>query len=86
MICDESVSALDVSVQAQVLNLLNKLKADFGFSVLFISHDLSVVNFMADRVLVMKNGEIVEAAEADELFKNPRHSYTKALIEAIPGK
>ncbi|NLF42022.1 MAG: ABC transporter ATP-binding protein, partial [Bacteroidales bacterium] len=85
MICDESVSALDVSVQAQVLNLLNKLKSDFGFSVLFISHDLSVVNYMSDRILVMKEGQIVESGEADQVFYHPNHSYTKALIASLPG-
>lgn len=85
MICDESVSALDVSVQAQVLNLLNSLKSDFGFSVLFISHDLSVVNYMSDRILVMKDGQIVESGEADQVFYHPTHSYTKALIASLPG-
>jgi len=85
MICDESVSALDVSVQAQVLNLLNSLKSDFGFSVLFISHDLSVVNYMSDRILVMKDGQIVESGEADQVFYHPSHSYTKALIASLPG-
>lgn len=86
VICDESVSALDVSVQAQVLNLLNDLKRDFGFTYIFISHDLSVVRFMSDRMLVMKKGEIVEEGEADQLYTNPANEYTRQLIEAIPGK
>lgn len=85
IICDESVSALDVSVQAQVLNLLNRLKKDFNFTYIFISHDLSVVRFMSDRVAVMYNGKIQEINEADELFNNPKNDYTKKLIAALPG-
>ena len=84
IICDESVSALDVSVQAQVLNLLNRLKNDFGFTYIFISHDLSVVRFMSDRILVMYNGRPVELGDADEIFNNPKNDYTKKLINAIP--
>ena len=84
IICDESVSALDVSVQAQVLNLLNRLKNDFGFTYVFISHDLSVVRFMSDRILVMYNGKPVELGDADEIFNNPKNEYTKKLINAIP--
>lgn len=84
IICDESVSALDVSVQAQVLNLLNRLKKDFGFTYIFISHDLSVVRFMSDRILVMYNGKPVELGDADEIFNNPQNDYTKKLINAIP--
>lgn len=84
IICDESVSALDVSVQAQVLNLLNRLKKDFGFTYVFISHDLSVVRFMSDRILVMYNGRPVELGDADEIFNNPKNEYTKKLINAIP--
>jgi peptide/nickel transport system ATP-binding protein len=84
IICDESVSALDVSVQAQVLNLFNELKEDFGFTYIFISHDLSVVRYMSDRVLVMKDGQIVEQAEADSLYQNPQQPYTRSLIDAIP--
>ena len=84
IICDESVSALDVSVQAQVLNLLNKLKKDFGFTYLFISHDLSVVKYMSDNVIVMNKGEIEEVGEADALYKSPKSQYTKTLISAIP--
>lgn len=83
IICDESVSALDVSVQAQVLNLINRLKKEFHFTYIFISHDLSVVRFMSDRVVVMYNGKIQEMNEADELFNNPQNDYTKKLIEAI---
>jgi len=86
VICDEPVSALDVSVQAQVLNLLNRLKQDYGFTYIFISHDLSVVRYMSDRVLVMNNGKMEELAEADELYRNPQTAYTKKLIEAIPGR
>ena len=85
IICDESVSALDVSVQAQVLNLLNDLKKEFGFTYIFISHDLSVVRFMSDRILVMRKGKIVESGEADMLYNYPKESYTRELIGAIPG-
>lgn len=84
IICDESVSALDVSVQAQVLNLLNELKQDFGFTYLFISHDLSVVKFMSDRMAVMQNGIIVELEDADSIYFNPQTEYTKKLISSIP--
>lgn len=84
VICDESVSALDISVQAQVLNLLNELKNDFGFTYIFISHDLAVVKFMADQLLVMNNGKIEELGDADEIYANPTKPYTKKLIEAIP--
>ena len=83
IICDESVSALDVSVQAQVLNLINRLKKEFGFTYIFISHDLGVVRFMSDRVVVMYNGKIQEMNEADALFNNPQNDYTKKLIAAI---
>lgn len=85
IICDESVSALDVSVQAQVLNLLNDLKREFGFTYLFISHDLSVVRFMSDRIIVMKNGRIEETGDADEIYANPKSEYTRTLLEAVPG-
>lgn len=84
IICDESVSALDVSVQAQVLNLLNELKAEYHFTYIFISHDLSVVKFMADRIAVMQQGRIVEAGEADQLCAHPQTSYTQTLIDSIP--
>ncbi len=84
IICDESVSALDVSVQAQVLNLLNDLKKEFGLTYLFISHDLSVVRYMSDRLMVMRNGEIQEMGEADEVYTNPQSEYTRMLLDAIP--
>jgi len=86
VICDESVSALDVSVQAQVLNLLNRLKAERGLTYIFISHDLSVVRFMSDRVVVMYNGKPVEMNDADQLFEHPQNDYTKKLIAALPGR
>lgn len=84
VVCDESVSALDVSVQAQVLNLLNDLKSHYGFTYLFITHDLSVVKFLSDRIMVMQRGRIVETNTADELFANPQQDYTRRLIDAIP--
>lgn len=84
IICDESVSALDVSVQAQVLNLLNELKEEFNFTYIFISHDLSVVKFMSDRMVVMQMGKVVEMGLADEIYANPKTEYTKELINAIP--
>jgi peptide/nickel transport system ATP-binding protein len=84
IICDESVSALDVSVQAQVLNLLNELKKEFKFTYIFISHDLSVVKFMSDRMVVMQKGKIVEMGDADEIYNNPKSDYTKRLISSIP--
>jgi len=84
IICDESVSALDISVQAQVLNLLNELKKDFGFTYIFISHDLAVVKYMADQLVVMQNGRIEEIGEADTIYSNPNSDYTKNLIDAIP--
>jgi len=84
IICDESVSALDVSVQAQVLNLLNELKHEFGFTYIFISHDLSVVKFMSDRMIVMKDGKIQEYGDSDEIYANPSTEYTRKLIDAIP--
>ena len=86
VICDESVSALDVSVQAQVLNLLNRLKQERGLTYIFISHDLGVVRFMSDRVLVMRNGQPIELNDADALFAHPQEEYTRKLIEALPGK
>ncbi|GAL79040.1 dipeptide transport ATP-binding protein DppD [Algibacter lectus] len=84
IVCDESVSALDISVQAQVLNLLNELKKDFGFTYIFISHDLAVVKYMSDQLLVMNKGKIEELDDADTIYKTPKKDYTKKLIEAIP--
>jgi len=84
IICDESVSALDVSVQAQVLNLLIQLREEFKFTYIFISHDLSVVKFMSDRMVVMNKGKIEEMGIADEIYNNPQNEYTKKLIAAIP--
>ena len=86
LIFDESVSALDVSVQAQVLNLLNDLKKEFGFTAIFISHDLSVVRFISDRIMVMNKGKIIEEGPSDEVYFSPQNEYTKKLIAAIPGK
>lgn len=84
IICDESVSALDVSVQAQVLNLLNDLKKEFGFTVIFISHDLSVVRYISDRIMVMNQGRIEESGKADDIYFNPQSAYTQKLIASIP--
>jgi len=84
IICDESVSALDVSVQAQVLNLLNDLKKEYGFTVIFISHDLSVVRYISDRILVMNRGRIEEIGNADDVYLSPQSSYTRQLIASIP--
>ncbi|WP_198118862.1 ABC transporter ATP-binding protein [Massilia rhizosphaerae] len=84
LVCDESVSALDVSVQAQVLNLLQDLQDEYKMSYIFISHDLSVVKYISDRVMVMHHGSVVELADADELYRNPQHPYTRQLLAAIP--
>jgi peptide/nickel transport system ATP-binding protein len=84
IICDESVSALDVSVQAQVLNLLNELKEEFGLTYIFISHDLSVVKYMSDRMMVMQDGKIEELGDADQIYNEPATPYTQKLIDAIP--
>lgn len=84
LVCDESVSALDVSVQAQVLNLLNDLKKEYGFTIIFISHDLSVVHYISDRIMVMNKGKIEETGTADQVYHNPQSEYTKKLIASIP--
>jgi peptide/nickel transport system ATP-binding protein len=86
IVFDESVSALDSKAQMQVLDLINSLKSSHGFAAIFISHDLSIVHYISDRILVMKEGQIAESGPADKVFFNPSHHYTKALLEAIPGK
>ena len=84
LICDEAVSALDVSIQAQLLNLLQELQDETGMSYLFISHDLAVVKRMADEVMVMKDGEIVERGASEEIYADPKHPYTRALLASVP--
>jgi peptide/nickel transport system ATP-binding protein len=86
LICDEIVSALDVSVQANILNLLLDLQRDFGLTYLFISHDLSVIRQMCDRVLVMQQGRVEALGHPEDLFENPENDYVRALVDAVPGK
>jgi ABC-type oligopeptide transport system ATPase subunit len=85
LICDEPVSALDVSIQAQILNLLLDLQREYGLAMVFVSHDLSVVRHMSDRVAVMRDGSVVELASSEEIYRRPRHDYTRALLQSIPG-
>lgn len=84
IIADEPVSALDVSIQAQIINLLKQLKDDFNLTFLFISHDLSVIKYLSDRIAIMYLGEVVEIGRTEEIFKNPKHPYTKALLSSVP--
>ena len=84
LICDESVSALDVSVQAQVLNLLQDLQDEYALSYIFISHDLAVVKYISDEIMVMNEGRIVEIANSDEIYRDPREAYTRRLLDSIP--
>jgi oligopeptide transport system ATP-binding protein len=84
IVCDEPVSALDVSIQAQILNLLKDVQDEFGLTYLFIAHDLAVVRAVSDRIAVMKEGRIVEIGDADEVYEGPRHEYTRALLDAVP--
>jgi peptide/nickel transport system ATP-binding protein len=86
IICDESVSALDVSVQAQVLNLIRELQQEFNLTYIFISHDLAVIKHISDRMMVMNKGEIVEMGDPDQIYYHPKQEYTKKLIASIPGK
>jgi len=85
IICDESVSALDVSVQAQVLNLIRDLQQEFNLTYIFISHDLSVIKHISDRMMVMNKGQIVEIGDPDDIYNHPKEEYTKRLISSIPG-
>lgn len=84
LICDEPVSALDVSVQAQIINLLERLRREFGIAMLFVAHDIAVVEYLSDRIFVMTNGKIVEQGDAEEICAHPQHPYTQKLIDAVP--
>jgi ABC-type glutathione transport system ATPase component len=86
LVLDEAVSALDVSIRAQILNLLNEIRAALGVTCVFISHDLAIVKYMSTNVIVMSRGQIVESGEAASLFRSPRHPYTRSLMEAVPGR
>jgi peptide/nickel transport system ATP-binding protein len=86
IILDESVAALDVSIQAQILNLLNDLKLAYNLTYIFISHDLNVVRYMSDRIIVLKDGQIVETGNSESVFKHPQNDYTKKLLASIPGR
>jgi ABC-type oligopeptide transport system ATPase subunit len=86
LICDEPVSALDVSIQAQILNLLLDLQQEYGLTLVFVSHDLSLVRHMSDRVAIMYEGSVVELATSDEVYRNPQHDYTRTLIGSLPGR
>ena len=86
LIFDEAVSALDVSVQAEILNLISELKATLDFTSIFISHDLSIVHYISDRIMVMNKGKIIETGNAGDVYFNPKMEYTQQLIEAIPGR
>jgi peptide/nickel transport system ATP-binding protein/oligopeptide transport system ATP-binding protein len=85
IIADDPVSALDVSIQAQIINLLKQLKEDFNLTILFISHDLSVIKYLSDRIAIMYLGEIVEIGKTEEIFESPKHPYTKALLSSVPA-
>ena len=85
LVCDEPTSALDVSVQAQILNLLREVQAQMGLGMLFITHNMGVVSYLADHVAVMQGGCIVEQGEAEQVLKEPRHSYTRTLLAAVPA-
>ncbi|MGO9308128.1 MAG: ATP-binding cassette domain-containing protein [Spirochaetia bacterium] len=86
LVCDEPVSSLDVSIQAQILNLLLDLQEEYGLTMVFVSHDLAIVRHMSDRVAVMYQGEVVELADSDQIYRNPRHDYTRSLLRSLSGQ